>query len=52
MSYQISFAIAGENLSLNDWRNFWKVKSLTLSHILEKAIHFNNAKIGDSIKAV
>ena len=52
MNYQAAFAKAGENLSLHDWRKSWKVKSLTLSHILEKAIHFNNAKIGDSIKAI
>ena len=33
MSYQAAFAKAGENLSLHDWRNSWKVKSPILSHI-------------------
>ncbi len=52
MNYQAAFVKAGENLALHDWRNSWKVKSLTLSHIAEKALHFNNAKIGDSIKEI
>ena len=51
MNYQAAFAKAGENLSLHNWRNSWKVKSLTLSHIAEKALHFNNAQIGDNIKS-